>query len=237
LQRFEISSQVRAAFAERLLIQTVWCALPAPYKQPVSRSDHLGLIFHYFNQYPAQTTIAQSPRIESGLRLQLRIWLPALACLMVFAVESTSYLGGDRTSEPLRRIAESIFGYDACVNWNPIHHIIRKVGHFIGYGCFALVCFRAFWMTARNTVSRLSRQLRAHGLAILAVFLVASADEIHQSFLPNRFGQFSDVLLDTCGAVVCCFMLYLAMQAVEFLRRMRSHSFSGQQPSTAEASA
>ena len=64
--------------------------------------------------------------------------------------------------------------------------------------------------------------MRAHGLAILATFLVASADEFHQSFLPNRTGQFSDVLLDTCGAVALCLVLFLAMQAVEWRRQARA---------------
>jgi len=37
-----------------------------------------------------------------------------------------------------------------------------------------------------GAASLLLRRLRAHGLAILSTFLVASADEFHQSFLPNR---------------------------------------------------
>jgi VanZ family protein len=66
------------------------------------------------------------------------------------------------------------------------------------------------------------RQLQAHGLAILATFLVASADEYHQSFLPNRTGQFSDVLLDSCGAVALGLALFLIMHAVEGRRHARS---------------
>jgi VanZ family protein len=71
----------------------------------------------------------------------------------------------------------------------------------------------------QEAASRLMRQLRAHGLAILATLLVASADEFHQSFLPNRAGQFSDVLLDTCGGVALCFALFLVMQAAAWRRR------------------
>ncbi len=175
------------------------------------------------------------PTSNSGyawLRPQLRIWLPVLACSMVFAVESTSYFGADRTSAPLRRVVEAIFGYDACVHWNLIHHIIRKTGHFIGYGVFSLVCFRASWITLLHTASRLLRQLRAHGLAILFTFLVASADEFHQSFLPNRTGQLSDVLLDVAGAAALCFALVLVMQALE----MRAKVVCRLQPVCAELS-
>jgi VanZ family protein len=134
---------------------------------------------------------------------------------MIFAVESTACFGADRTSAPLQRIAEAIFGYSIGVHWALIHHLIRKTGHFMGYGIFSLVCFRAFWMTLQSVATPLARQLRAHGLAILTTFLVAGADEFHQSFLPNRTGQFSDVLLDTCGAAVLGLLLFLAMLAAE----------------------
>jgi VanZ family protein len=155
-------------------------------------------------------------------QFHLRTWLPVLACSMVFAIESTSYFGADRTSEPLRRVVEALFGYDACVQWDLIHLIIRKTGHFMGYGFFSLVCFRGFWMEFQGAALRLSRQLRAHGLAILATFLVACADEIHQSFLPNRTGAFSDVLLDTCGAAAMGLALFMAMQTADRLKRARS---------------
>ena len=171
------------------------------------------------------------------LQSQMRTWLPVLACAMVFAVESTQYFGSDRTSAPLQRAVEAIFGYDACVHWDLIHHLIRKTGHFMGYGIFSLVCFRGFWITMQNTALQLPRQLRAYGLAILATFLVAGADEFHQSFLPNRTGQFSDVLLDCCGAAMLCFVLFLGMQTAEVLRQARSRTACSLKPAFAGAAA
>ena len=168
------------------------------------------------------------------LQAQMRIWMPVLVCSMIFVIESTSYFGEDRTSAPLQRIVEAIFGFDACVHWNLIHFIIRKTGHFMGYGFFSLVCFRSFWMTLRGTEFRLLRQMRAHGFAILATFIVASADEFHQSFLPNRSGQFSDVLLDCCGAVALGLVLFVTMQVIESWRQRRA--IAGCSPSSAYAS-
>jgi VanZ family protein len=168
----------------------------------------------------------RSSTIDAGfcrgrLRVQLLAWLPVLAFSMVFAVESTSCFGADRTSAPMQRIAEAIFGYGVGLHWELIHQLIRKTGHFMGYGVFSLVCFRAFWIELRGASSRLRRQLRAHGLAILATFLVASADEIHQCFLPNRYGQFSDVLIDTCGGVALGLVVFLAMRVAEGRRQTR----------------
>jgi VanZ family protein len=164
-----------------------------------------------YGVYTPQASVSGSER----LRVQLRIWLPVLAFSMVFAAESTSYFGGEHTDVPLRRVAELFCGYGVDANWPMIHHLIRKTGHFMGYGLFSLVCFRSFWIAFQSQASRLQRQLCAHGLAILATFLVASADEIHQSFVPNRYGQFSDVVLDTCGAAAMGLVLFLTMTALD----------------------
>jgi VanZ family protein len=190
-----------------------------------------------FGDYAPHRSAGWSARLQACWRIRLRTWLPALVCAMVFAVESTSYLGADRTSAPLQRVVEAIFGYDVCAHWVLIHHFIRKTGHFMGYGIFSLVCFRSSWITFESVAIRLMRQLQAHGLAILATFLVASADEFHQSFLSNRTGQFSDVLLDCCGAVAMGLVLFLAMQAAEGRRQARAREVCRVEPEYAEAAA
>lgn len=167
------------------------------------------------------------------LRAQMRTWLPVLVCTLIFAAESTPYFGADRTSAPLRRLAEIICGYGVDAHWAVIHHLIRKTGHFMGFGIFSMVCFRGFWITLQGVAFQLLRQLRAHGLAILSTFLMASADEFHQSFLPNRTGQFSDVLLDCCGAAVLCFVLFLVMQVNECRKQARARAGCHLKPSYA----
>jgi VanZ family protein len=49
-------------------------------------------------------------------------------------------------------------------------------------------------------------------LALLGTAMVASGDEFHQSFLPNRTGVPSDVLLDCCGAIVLQLIVYLVLR-------------------------
>jgi VanZ family protein len=167
-----------------------------------------------FGEYARQNSAGGRVRLQ----VQMRAWLPVLAFSMIFVIESTAYFGADRTSAPLQRVVEAIFGFDACAHWDLIHHMIRKTGHFSGYGVFSLVCFRGFWITLQGAALRLLRQLWAHGLAILATFVAASADEFHQSFLPNRTGDFSDVLLDCCGAVALGLVLFVSMEVIEGLR-------------------
>ena len=199
-----------------------------PIPEPVIGAIIMSSSSLIYRTYEPQSSVEKYAWLQS----QMRTWLPVLACAMVFAIESTPYLGADRTSAPLRRLAEMICGYGVDSHWILIHHIIRKTGHFLGYGIFSLACFRSFWMTWQN-VARPMRQLLAYGFAILATFLVAGADELHQSFLPNRTGQFSDVLLDCCGAATLCFVLFLAMQAVEGLKQSRDRAGSRLKPAYA----
>jgi VanZ family protein len=71
----------------------------------------------------------------------------------------------------------------------------------------------------------------------LSTFLVASADEFHQSFLPNRTGQFRDVLLDSCGALVLGLLLFLVMGAIEGRRRAQIVAIRGREPVFADLAA
>lgn len=143
-----------------------------------------------------------------SLRDWLRIWLPVVLWIGVIALESTALFGADKTSGPLRWLYQSVFGPVSNGQWDVIHHYIRKTGHFLGYGMIGLAWLRAWWMTLPRSPFIVN--------AILAVFgtgLVASADELHQSFLPNRTGLPSDVLLDCCGAIVLQLAVYIVIRA------------------------
>jgi VanZ family protein len=49
-------------------------------------------------------------------------------------------------------------------------------------------------------------------LALLGTSLIASLDEYHQTFLPNRTGSIWDVLLDCCGALTLQLIVYLYLR-------------------------
>ncbi len=134
-------------------------------------------------------------------------WLPVLIGLCIIAMESTAAFGSDHTSGPLRAIFQAIFGTVGDANWELIHHLIRKSGHFIGYGLLGLAWLRACWMTSPNPVF-----LKAAALAMLGTAMTASADEYHQSFLSNRTSSVGDVLLDCTGALVMLSIAYLSMR-------------------------
>ncbi len=123
-------------------------------------------------------------------------------------LESTVAFGADHTSGPLRWVWEHVFGKVADGRWELLHHLIRKTGHFLGYGTMGLLWLRAWWMTLPNAAFVLDV-----ALALLGTAAVASLDEFHQSFLPNRTGIPSDVLLDCSGAAILV-LLYVLVRAL-----------------------
>ena len=137
----------------------------------------------------------------------IRAWWPVVAAICVIAVESTALFGADETSGPLRWMWEHIFGHVTNQRWQILHHHIRKTGHFVGYGTMGLLWLRAWW----RSLPRAGFLLDA-GLALLGTAMVASADEFHQSFLPNRTGVPSDVLLDCSGAIVLQLLVYIFLR-------------------------
>ncbi len=141
----------------------------------------------------------------------LSAWLPVVLGAVVIVLESTEFMSAEHTSGPLRWLFEAVFGHVNNARWEIVHHLIRKSGHFLGYGTIGLAWLRAWWMS-----------LPRYGffqdafLALLGTALMASADEFHQTFLPNRTGRALDVLLDCSGAVTLQLVVYLLLR-----RRLR----------------
>jgi VanZ family protein len=147
--------------------------------------------------------MSNSPR---GLKFWIGAWWPVAASTAVIVMESTEYFGSNHTSGPLRWLFQHIFGPVGDTSWEMIHHLIRKSGHFLGYGVVGLTWLRA-WRRSLPAVPALAQ----FSLALLGTAAVATWDEWHQSFLPNRTSSPWDVLLDCCGTFV---MLSIASAAV-----------------------
>jgi VanZ family protein len=152
-----------------------------------------------------------------GLLFWLSAWLPVAIGIGIIVMESTELMGSNHTSYPLRWLFEAIFGPISDTNWEMVHHLVRKCGHFFGYGALGLAWLRAWWMT----LSR-SHFLTDALLALLGTALVASWDEWHQSYLPNRSGSVWDVLLDCAGAIALILAAYILMRMMRLRRLSRA---------------
>ena len=127
------------------------------------------------------------------------------------------WFGADHTSGPLRWVWEHVFGHVTNRRWDLLHHYIRKTGHFVGYGTMGLLWLRAWWMSLPRAGFLLDATL-----ALLGTAAVASADEFHQSFLPNRTGTPWDVLLDCTGAITLQLIVYIFMRTFRPKRLARA---------------
>lgn len=79
--------------------------------------------------------------------------------------------------------------------------IIRKGAHFTEYFILGLLCFLTF--KSYNINNKLII------ISICFSFIYACTDEFHQLFLDGRYGQFIDVIIDTCGSISGILLLNL----------------------------
>ena len=144
---------------------------------------------------------------DRGLKYWLSAWIPVAVGAVVICLESTEWMGADHTTGPLRWLFQMIFGPISNARWDIVHSLIRKSGHFLGYGGIGLTWLRAWRMTLPRCGF-----LKHSALALLGTALMAGADEYHQSFLPNRTGSPRDVLLDCCGAIVMLMVAHILVR-------------------------
>ncbi|MFI5117970.1 MAG: VanZ family protein [Terriglobales bacterium] len=159
-------------------------------------------------------------------------WWPVLVWLGVIRLESTDFASANNTSSVLYTVIAAVVPHVDESFVSRLDEILRKTGHFAGYGILSALVFLAL----KNTnCDRLRLLLRRSGgicwrdfwrwdwalLGMLVTVVTAAGDEIHQSFIPSRTGRWQDVVLDFCGAVVLQVIIYfLSLQAFN-RRRVR----------------
>ena len=83
-----------------------------------------------------------------------------------------------------------------------IHQLVRKTAHlvlYIGLGALLAALCRSYLLTFGSAAC----------ISFFVSALYAATDEWHQSFIPGRSGQVTDVLLDSLGAAVGILLLYV----------------------------
>ncbi len=93
-----------------------------------------------------------------------------------------------------------------------MHLLIRKLAHFSEYAVLGAAIMFALWEARKNKPVLIF-------LSELIAALYAVTDEIHQRFVPGRYGTWSDVLIDSAGAITGI-LIYL------FISRRRSKSLN-----------
>lgn len=119
--------------------------------------------------------------------------------ISVRCVELANSLAGKNWSQSLM---EGMVSY--------VEHPIRKLAHFMEYACMGVLVY-AMWRPWRERGRKLCL------LAVLWVLVSAAGDELHQLFVPGRYGSLADVLLDTCGGAFGALLCILAEKLWRFL--------------------
>jgi VanZ family protein len=150
-------------------------------------------------------------RAWAGWLWWFRVWAPPAVAVAVICMESTATMSAEHTSSFLRPLFEKWFGAFSDNAWDEFHHLLRKSGHFLGYGTVAFTFLRAWLHTLarRGIATLLAWRVECCVLAVMSTAIVASADEFHQTFLAGRTGSPWDVLLDTTGAITLCLLVWL----------------------------
>lgn len=153
------------------------------------------------------------------MKLKYISWLPAVILMIgIFSFSSKPAGASNESSLP---IAESILKIyegmtartyqeaDRLELLNVINHVVRKGAHFSEYAVLAMA-------VALHT---LALKLKLKGVflgSVIIASLYAASDEIHQTFVPGRSGQISDVLLDTAGAFMGALLFVLAVKLITY---------------------
>lgn len=84
-----------------------------------------------------------------------------------------------------------------------LSYFVRKTAHFTAFFILGILAFF-------NVISlkRFPLGLKSV-IAVAFCFLYAISDEIHQYFVPGRYCAFSDVCIDTSGAILSVLVLFL----------------------------
>jgi VanZ family protein len=127
-------------------------------------------------------------------------FVPLILWICIIFYSSTGNASMARTSRFLRPLLEMLFSSEDTIHWANV--IIRKIAHLAYYAVlaglagFALVGSPLSWLRKNWFWS-----------SFVLVLIVATIDEINQSFDPSRIGSVSDVLLDCVGGLAMLLFL------------------------------
>lgn len=81
---------------------------------------------------------------------------------------------------------------------------VRKVAHMAEFASLGMLIF-LFLLTWKKAL------FLKYGCSVVFAFLYACTDEAHQLFTTQRSSEFTDVLIDTSGALISCTLVLLAV--------------------------
>ena len=129
--------------------------------------------------------------------------------------EEESIAVSESFSYRMVRSADSFFG----LNWEDekLHQIaaqiegaVRKAAHMAEFAILSILLY--IWLGKWQFTTK-----KKALLAMIATALYAASDEIHQLCVPGRAGRFTDVLIDSAGAILGVLVFIGVERCISFL--------------------
>lgn len=135
--------------------------------------------------------------------VSIMLWFSVIVWMAVIFLFSAQ--PGDASSDLSNNFIRFLVGlfvddfeaFDAFAQENVIQNFsypIRKLAHFSEYFILGVLIFSAISSHRKSNIF----------VALISIgtsFIYAAGDELHQLFVPNRACRFTDILIDTFGAV------------------------------------
>ncbi len=128
-----------------------------------------------------------------------KYWLPVLIWMAVIFSASGDTKSFNRSSRIIGPLVKLIYPSISEENLDRVVTLIRKCAHLTEYAILAALFWRALEKPAWRNPKPWNRNVAI--AAVIFVALYAATDEFHQSLVPGRQGQFSDVVIDTIGGI------------------------------------
>jgi VanZ family protein len=137
----------------------------------------------------------------------IRYWLPLLAWMTIIFAASADTQSTEHTSRFLAPFLRWLWPEISPVQIERLRWFVRKTAHLTEFAILAWLWWRALhkpkWRDSRRWSWRVA------GLAMLAVILYATSDELHQHFVANRTASIRDVCIDSAGGALGLSFLWL----------------------------
>jgi VanZ family protein len=130
----------------------------------------------------------------------LRYWLPVLIWMALIFSASADSQSSQRSSRFIGPLVRWFIPNISEARLYQIVFIARKAAHVTEYAVLSCLFARALHTPAAFTRPEWSRKRAA--LAWFVAALYSATDELHQAFVPNRDGRWTDVGIDAIGALV-----------------------------------
>lgn len=137
-------------------------------------------------------------------------FIPAIVIMILIFAFSCKQ--GDESSEQSGRLLMAIVKVVESISKSEmsaallafLHLFIRKVAHFTEYAALGA----AFFYGVGPLLESVKKGIP---ISIIMAAVYATTDEIHQYFVPGRYGTWTDVLIDSCGALAGIVIFYFVV--------------------------